>query len=346
MSNIVYVGGYQKADAFCLHCLEYTGSAFRLHESYEVSNASYICLSPDKGYLYAVIETDTFNGLPGGGVAAFGIEEGGKLRFINEAPTEGAHPCHLAVSGDGRSLCVANYTGGSTIFYDILADGSIGHKKTFINHNRYGAPSGVVASRQANPHAHFIMPKKIGMVEVLCICDLGLDMVLVLDDTSNELTRLTLPGGFGPRHIAFHPNLHTAYIVGELAQAVVAVDYTNTRAVKVSPAVPVSPDNNISCAAIRVSPDGRYLLVSNRGGGADSLSILELDDAGNVVRLSDVYMTRGRCPRDFDFTPKGDEIIVAYQDSDLIEVLSWDNGVLVPKAVEIALPKPTCVVFK
>ena len=384
MSSIFYIGGYQKDNAYCLHCCEYSGSAMRILESYQIGNASYLCLSPDKKYLYAVIETETFEGVKGGGVAAFAVEAGGKLRFINAAPTEGAHPCHLSVSSDGCSLYVANYSGGSTTFFNLLKDGGIGSKRALVKHSDFGAPSMVVANRQGNPHAHFIQPMGYIDRETLWVCDLGLDLLLVLDDKGSEIARLAMPGGFGPRHLAFHPNLPVVYVVGELFAEVIAVSYSvNPAGLLLTAGAPVSvsPDAKVSCAAIKVAPDiavsvesglrlsprtrlkprvlarpqpisnrnaySRRLLVSNRGGGADSLSVLELDENGGITGLSHVYKTRGKCPRDFAFTPEGDGVVVAYQDSDFVELLKWDgSGTLVPTQVELEVAKPACVLFE
>ena len=353
MSHIFYIGGYQKEHSPCLHCCEFSGSAMRVLGSYEISNASYLCLSPDKKYLYAVIETDTFEGIKGGGVAAFAVEAGGKLRLINAAPTEGEHPCHLSVSADGGSLYVANYSGGSTTFYNLLKNGGIGSMRALVKHGVFGEPSMAVVNRQSRPHAHFIQPLAVGKRETLWVCDLGLDMLLVLDEKGQEMTRLAMPKGFGARHIAFHPGLPIAYVVGELSAEVLAVSYSANAqgelVLKAGDPVSVLQDSSekVSCAAIRISSDSRHLLVSNRGGEADSISVLKLDDNGSIAGLLDVYKTRGKCPRDFAFTPEGDGVLVAYQDSDLAELLKWDgSGTLVPAQVELAVTKPTCVLFK
>ncbi|MCL1787982.1 MAG: lactonase family protein, partial [Defluviitaleaceae bacterium] len=223
--SIFYIGGYQGANAHCLHCCEFSGSAMRVLHSYEVPNASYLCFSSDKKHLYAVIESDTFEGENGGGVAAFAVEDGGALRFINHAPTGGAHPCHLSVSGDGRRLYVANYTGGSCAFFSLLPNGAIGERSALVDDNLFGAPSMAVSNRQAGPHAHFIQSQSFMGTEILWLCDLGLDMLLALDSQGNELAGLNMPAGFGARHVAFHPDLPKAYVVGELGRAVAAVDY-------------------------------------------------------------------------------------------------------------------------
>ena len=367
--SIFYIGGYQGANAHCLHCCELSGSGARVLSSYEVPNASYLCFSPRKAalplstsqsernlleperkHLYAVIESDTLEGEKGGGVAAFAVEKGGALRFINHAPTGGEHPCHLSVSGDGRRLYVANYTGGSCAFFNVLPNGAIGERSVLIDDNRFGAPSMAVPNRQAGPHAHFIQSQSFMGTEILWLCDLGLDMLLALDSQGNELAGLNMPAGFGARHVAFHPDLPKAYVVGELGRAVAAVDYgldvggALTLSGMRSTSVLQDRSENVSCAAIRISPDGKYLLVSNRGG-ADSISVLALGEKGDVTGLLDVYKARGRCPRDFAFTPAGDGVLVAYQDSDFVELLHWRDGKLTDANIEMSVQKPTCVLF-
>ena len=346
MGEVLYVGGYSGASENCLHCLEYVKDEFVTLDSYELSNAAYLCVSQDGKFLYAVVETDTFRGLNGGGVAAYAIEGSGRLRFINEMPSEGPLPCHLSVSGDGRSLYVANYSGGSSVMYNLAEDGSINPHKFYVYHGDIGKPSLVNANRQKKPHAHYIQPIEIGCKETVWVCDLGIDAVLLFDVDGHLLKQVNFQNGFGARHTSFHPKLPIGYVVGELSKAVISVDYSDMEAIKTSSPVPVLPDGDVTCAAIRVSPDGRYLLVSNRGDKKDSLSVLELGTAGEVMGPAEVYRTSGICPRDFIFTPKGDEVIVAYQDSDFIEVLCWSNGSLSPKNVKYDVQKPSCVLFR
>ena len=44
-----------------------------------VANVDWICFSPDKEFLYAACEVDTFNGKPTGEVASFRVANGGRL---------------------------------------------------------------------------------------------------------------------------------------------------------------------------------------------------------------------------------------------------------------------------
>src|SRR5579871_4104609 len=70
------------------------------------SNPSFLTISPDKLYLYAVNEIEGYKGTnnapcedePPGYITAFKIDpETGSLTYINKAPTLGGSPCHLTV---------------------------------------------------------------------------------------------------------------------------------------------------------------------------------------------------------------------------------------------------------
>ena len=350
MLKHMYVGGYKGQNPHCLYACSYdeNGQISTL-ASYEIDNASYLCFSPNRQYLYAVIEQEGYKGRSGGGIAAFAVEKDGQLRFINDSFTEGVAPCHLSVSDDGQTLYAANYTGGSTIFFDLLPTGGIGPKRVLVDHRIFGQVSQVVAGRQEAPHAHYIHPVLAHGVPTIWVCDLGLDAVLVLDKTGKELTRFVAPAGFGPRHLAFHPVLPIAYVLGELSCSVIAMEYDCKKTVSIHayPEVSVLKPGAKSgtCAAIRVSPDCKHLLVSNRVPEEEgSISILGLE-AGHVRNLENVVPSGGCCPRDFAFSLDGDNVFVANQDSDNITIFGWNKGMLTPTGVAMDIQKPTCVLL-
>ena len=351
-SELFYVGGYKGKDSQCLHLCEYRTqeAAIEILESYEIDNASYLCFSHDRQYLYTVIEVGNYKGHLGGGVAAYAIEKDGMLRFINEVFSEGADPCHLSVSPDGKNLYVANYSGGSTIIFELLPTGGIGEKNRLIEHKNFGPASRTVPGRQEAPHAHYIQALCVNGALSLWACDLGIDTMLVMSEAGEELARFKAPDGFGPRHLAFHPSLQKVYLVGEMSCSVIAFEYSFDTEFRLgaSKEVPVlSSEIKSTCAAIRVSPDGNYLLVSNREEGEGSVSVLGLDSAGEIIGLEGVVPIAGHCPRDFVFSPAGDKVFVANQDSDMISVFDWSNTAsLTASKVALKIQKPTCILFQ
>src|SRR5262245_50045807 len=112
-----------------------------------VSNASYLALSPDEKYVYAVNES----GNNTGAVSAFAFNKSnGNLEFINKQPSNGDHPCYVAVHKSGKWVAEANYTGGNFSIYPVMANGSLGTPAT-TNHE---GGSFSVAGRQDKPHMH------------------------------------------------------------------------------------------------------------------------------------------------------------------------------------------------
>ena len=332
-----FVGGYGKDS---LHRCEYGPAGMKILETYETENASYLCMSPDRKYLYAAVENEN------GCIAAFSVEDDGKLCYLGNDSTGGRFPCYVSVSGN--KLYAANYGSGSTVIFNIetIFDEHVDiehidlYQPLLLYHNRFGTPSKAVAGRQDSPHAHYIQPIQIGERVTAWACDLGLDAVLIFDGQGEMLKYIEMPRGFGARHIAFGHKQPIAYVVGELAQAVLAIKYDEALNITVSGPVPIfeTPAHG-TCAAIRVSPDGR-LLVSNRGTNA--ISVLKLKENGEIAGIESIFMLEGDCPRDFTFTPDGKKVFVAYQKSDFIEVFEWNNG-LISTGERLTIQKPTCI---
>jgi len=324
-----YIGGYSKL-YHCAH--DGSGNAEILNE-YDIINPSFLAFSPDKRILYSVLE------IADGGLASFSVESDGSLVLINEVKSNGAAPCHLSVAED---LYVAHYSSGSTVVFEINADGSIGHIKHVFNHADYGKPSRAYPGRQEKCHAHFVQPA----AGFLWVCDLGLDAVLCLDFDGHELGHFSAPPGFGPRHLAFHETRNCAYLVGEMDCSVIGI-HSSSEDFSISRAVSTLREKDPKCtsAAVRVSPGGGHLLVSNRGGVSDSISVLSLNEAGRIMKLKSVVESGGRCPRDFCFDPSGDWVFVANQDSDSLNTFRFEKGELKPTGQSLAVEKPTCVIF-
>src|SRR5215467_11407943 len=62
----------------------------------ETTNPSFVSLSPNGRFLYAVNELGDYKGPNSGGVSAFSVDKAsGKLTFLNEVQSRGAGPCYI-----------------------------------------------------------------------------------------------------------------------------------------------------------------------------------------------------------------------------------------------------------
>ena len=141
--------------------------------------------------------------------------------------------------------------------------------------------SGPNHERQEAPHPHCIMQDANN--RFVFVPDLGIDRVVVyqLDTEQQKLIphdSVPSPAGSGPRHIAFHPNGQFAYVVNELDATVSAFRYDaeagKLTALQHAPSLPADFKGENTAAEVRISPDGRFLYMSNRG--ADNITVFSI----------------------------------------------------------------------
>src|SRR5258706_15185015 len=125
---LVYVGTYtNKTSSKGIYVYSFdpgTGKLTSLGVAAESEDPSFLAVHPSGKYLYAVNEIDHFGGQKSGAASAFSIDpKDGKLSLLNQAPTQGAGPCHISLDKTGKYALVANYDGGSVAVFPIREDG-------------------------------------------------------------------------------------------------------------------------------------------------------------------------------------------------------------------------------
>lgn len=294
---------------------------------------SFLARHPVRPVLYAVNELDE------GTLSAWAVDGDGQLSPLAVRSTGGAHPCHLAVTADGRHLVVANYGSGSLAVHPLDDRGVPAERSDLLTHDGRGPD----AQRQDGPHAHMVSPEP-HRPELLAV-DLGTDRVLRyrLDPISGRLVpqapAVEAPAGFGPRHLARHPDGHTIYLVGELAGAVIAYQPGENGRLAARATVAASGRPGAQPSEIAVRADGCFLYVGNRG--PDTVSVFALQDES--PRLVAEVPTGGRWPRHFVLI--GQQLYVANERSHSVTWLRVDPETGVPELAGPALEQgsPTCV---
>jgi len=317
------------------------------------TNPCFLAVDPTHRFLYAVNEVKNHAGQRQGNVTAYSINgQTGTLTKLNEQSSGGDVLCHIQVDATGKTVLVASYGGGSVSALPVDPDGSLGQVASFIKHHG----SSVNPANQKGPHAHCIVTDPGNRFALTC--DLGLDKVLVykLDASDATLTAntpacATLTPGFGPRHLAFHPNGKFVYVISEMGCCITVFDYAADRGelseIQTISTLPAGQKNDpsFSGAEVVVHPSGKFLYSSTRG--LDRINLFSIDEkTGRLAHVEDVS-SGGKTPRSFNLDPTGRFLIAANQNLNNVVVfqVNSETGHLTPTGQTVEVGSPSCVVF-
>ena len=317
----------------------------------ETPNPTYLAVSPDKKYLYAVNATATFEGKPTGSVSAFAINPAtGQLTLLNQKSSGGPGPCHLTLDRTGRNVLVANYAGGSIENLAVQPDGHLGEPTFFFQ----DTGKGVNPDRQEGPHAHCMALDPAN--HFAFACDLGVDKVFTyrFDATAGKLSPgqpayTSVKPGAGPRHFIFNADARQAYLITEMGSTIVHFSYDSANGVlnerQTVSLLPADFSGTNKAAEISLDRSGKFLYGSNRGH--DSIAVFAVDAADGSLTFVQRVSSQGKTPRDFTIDPSGKMLFCANQDSDNIIIFNVDpaTGKLTPSGRVLACPTPVCVSF-
>ncbi|WIX86564.1 beta-propeller fold lactonase family protein [Amycolatopsis sp. DG1A-15b] len=276
MAELVFVGCYtgDAGNGTGITTLSRSPSgSLREVASLPLESPSWLVRHPSLPVLYAANELST------GGVTALAISPSGELSVLGTAETGGAHPCHLAVTPDGRFLVCANYTGGSVAAFSLSDSGALTARTALVQHRG----NGPVSDRQEAAHVHMAVPSADG--SIVSAVDLGTDEIRSYTLTSSgalePLAVSTLPPGTGPRQLVRRPGTDLAYVVGELAGTLVTVREKAPGAFEVVSSTPSTLSSVTPNLVAHLELTDSRLYVSNRG--PDCVTEFALDEAAAVA---------------------------------------------------------------
>lgn len=304
----------------------------------KIGSPTYITFSEDQRFMYAVDQDGEQ-----GGAAAFKVnQETGELTFLNEKLEAGAPPCHLTVKNG--ELLTGNYHKGTVELFKVNDQGIEG-KLSSATHEGTGPHE-----RQESPHVHYTAhtPDE----KFVAVADLGTDELVTYQINQDELVRkstFNAKAGSGPRHVEFHPNGQTAYLLTELSSDVIVLDYNEETGEfsekQTISALPVDYSGDNDASAIHVSSDGKFLYTANRGH--DSIAVFRIDDNTKALSLVEHTNTGGEFPRDFVLDPSEAFLIAANQHSGNLVLFSRNasTGKLTNLNSVVTVPETVCVKF-
>ena len=308
--------------------------------SIKAPNASYMVVTPDQKYMYVLSEEDR-TGL----VTSYAIDQlTGNLTLLNKQNILGDGPCYVSYHAPSKTVYTANYSSGSISVFKTNADGSL---QPASQHVVYSGSS-VNASRQEKPHAHCAVVSPDN--QYLYVSDLGTDIInrhkINLNGSIEEkAVQFKVESGNGPRHIVFNAKGTHAYSINEMKGTVdvFSVLLGDLKKIQTIIADTTQTAADHGSGAIQLSPNGEWLLVSNRVT-SDQVVVYDVQQNGTLIKKHHVEVTKK--PRFFRFDESGKFVLVAGQDSDQVQVFSFDaaTGKMYLQST-LDIPVPVCIEF-
>ena len=279
-------------------------------------NVMHMALSPDHRFLYASVRSEPFS------IISYSINsETGKLTQLSKESLPD-NMVYISVDQTGRFLLSVSYTGAKIVVNPIESNGLVQAEPIQI------IPTG--------PKPHSILVDQSN--RFVYVPHLGNDQVkqFLFNASTGTLTPndpdvVYTKDGSGPRHFVFSPNNNFIYVSNELDGTVYSYEINNktgilTEIQKISVFPPHtmnnelssdSQDTTIKIADIHITPDGKWLYVSERA--TNTITAFSVDDnTGNLTYIGS-YDTE-EIPRGFNIDPNGNFVIVAGQKSDHVAV--------------------------
>ncbi|KAF8243750.1 putative isomerase YbhE [Wilcoxina mikolae CBS 423.85] len=348
---LFFVGTYS-GEIASVNLDEYTG-ALKLLSYVNAPSSSWQGLSPTSNILYSIEENLPTNSNKGG-VTSYSICPNGTLAKLSTASGL-VGPVSLSISHDGATIFTANYGGSGVSLYKSTPGGTL----TWVRDWTYTLSTpGANPDRQEAPHPHQALFDPTG--EFVVVPDLGADLLRVFSCDGEELPGITVPPGTGPRHGAFFPAKGKAefyYLVGELSNtvSVFSVSYggggIHLSPVQRQSTLPATATAT-GAAEIIISPDGRFIYVSNRGDNVfsdgHSIAAYERGKKDGKLELLEYFSSKVQTPRNIALDPTGRWFIAEGQNGGGVKVFRRDQGTgrvnHLPEGT-LEIDQPVCVTF-
>ena len=279
-------------------------------------NVMHMALSPDHRFLYASVRSEPFS------IISYSInsETGNLTQLFKESLPD--NMVYISLDKIGRFLLSVSYTGAKIVVNPIEANGLVQAKPIQI------IPTG--------PKPHSILVDQSN--RFVYVPHLGNDQVkqFLFNASTGTLTPndpdvVYTKDDSGPRHFVFSPNNKFIYVSNELDGTVYSYEMNNktgalTEIQRISvfpPSImnneltPDSQDTTIKIADIHITPDGKWLYVSERA--TNTITAFSVDDNTGNLAYIESYDTE-EIPRGFNIDPNGNFVIVAGQKSDHVAV--------------------------
>ena len=293
-----------------------------------------LAIDPESKFLYAGLRSVQE-------VASFSIDPStGDLSPIGSVSLE-SDPCYISTDVKGNFLLSAYYGAGAISVHPIGEDGVV------------GGPA--IEWRETANKAHCVMTDASNKFAFLPhVGESNAIFQFQFDENTGALTPnasvpvLAAGEGEGPRHYVFHPNIDVLYTSNEQGCSITAYNFDSSAgtlsAFQTVSTLPADFDEENSCAQIHITPNGKFVYVSNRGH--DSIAGFATDDETGALTAIGRQPTEPT-PRAFNVDLTGNFLFAGGQGSGRLATYRIDSqsGELQPLETYTVGDNPMWVLF-
>lgn len=279
-----------------------------------------------------------------GGISVFKKVSQGYEKVASHL-TPGSSPAYVGINRKKKQLYTANYHTG---LISVFTYNDKGNLQLLASTTHQKETLGPRPEQVDGPHPHFF--DETPAHNLVC-CDLGNDSVSFYQVHEHELkllARYQSEAGFGDRHLVFSKDGNYFYVAGELSSKIEVVKFDEKQfkfeKLQTISTIPSSWTSHNGAAAIRISRDGNFIYVSNRGNDSIAVFAVQKDHTLKLIQRISVY---GEFPRDFNWDESQNYVVVANQNTDNATLYkrNADTGNLTILQKDIKTPEGTCVIF-
>ncbi|MDY3759657.1 MAG: beta-propeller fold lactonase family protein, partial [Treponema sp.] len=261
----------------------------------------------------------------------------------------------IVQNADGSFGLTYEYDDAATAQYAINDDGSIGAVTDVAVHHGHGMdpnPSpqhGGHAQSGSHAHCTVLDPGK----NFLLVGDKGTDRIYVYRVGQELETAFIYQFGSysGARHIAFDPVTGRVYCTLEFSSEIASFDFDAATGAlhEIDRISTIAPDftGRNEPATLRVSPDGRYIYVNNRG--EDTIVTIEVDASGHLTRRHAFSLGRsvdpGAATRQMELTPDASFLYVPERPAYAIRILKVHEDGTFSDVNRVPIENPVYICF-
>lgn len=331
--TFVYVSNGEDGDISIFELKLDTGNMKVVNKVPAEQKVMHMAISPDHRFLYASIRAEPFS------VITYLINpETGNLNQISKELLP-ANMAYISVDQTGRFLLSVSYNEAKIAVNPINLNGTVQpHAVQIIS---TGAKPHSILSDSSN---RFVYVPHLGTSQIKQFLFDENNGTLV----SNQPGAINTKNSSGPRHLEFSPNNKFVYVSNEIDGTVYAYKLdNNTGVLKEIQRISAMPRNislqsgagdtktgtgmdkvtNLGVADIHITPDGRWLYVSERA--SSTIAAFAVDSKSGMLTYVQNYETE-KIPRGFNIDPRGHFVLVAGQESGYLSIyqINQDTGEL------------------